>query len=252
MLNTTLDFFVCLSSVVAISGNLGQSSYSGSNAFLDAFCRYRQQQGLPAVSVNLPAISEVGYVAEAMHTNKAKSLENFHAAAMTPAQFWSVLDSAIAMTSPRTGHGFFGGHIVAGLAALKDRNKMYQGSGPLLNLLYRATEARSFAPAEGSEQLGTAKSSLKHQLAGADFANDSAKAILFAGIAEKVSSILMVPPEDVTPEVSLEDLGLDSLIAVELRNWLVRELGVAISVIDIANSSSVGELSEKVTGRIVR
>lgn len=76
--------------------------------------------------------------------------------------------------------------------------------------------------------------------------------MLFAGIAEKVSGILMVPLEDVKPEVSLDDLGLDSLIAVELRNWLVRECSIAISVMDISNSASVQDLADKVAARMAR
>lgn len=46
-------------------------------------------------------------------------------------------------------------------------------------------------------------------------------------------------------------LGLDSLIAVELRNWLVRELEISLSVIDIADSTSVKDLSDKVAARMV-
>lgn len=61
---TTLDFFVCLSLVAGAVGNAGQASYAGSNSFLDAFCRWRGRKGLPAASINLPAVRDVGYVAE--------------------------------------------------------------------------------------------------------------------------------------------------------------------------------------------
>jgi hypothetical protein len=77
------DFFVCLSSMISISGNTGQTSYGGSNAFLDSFCRFRNSQILPAVAINLPAISEVGYVAEAIAAGTGKAMEVYYTAAIS-------------------------------------------------------------------------------------------------------------------------------------------------------------------------
>ncbi|GAB7365805.1 hypothetical protein MBLNU230_g7138t1 [Neophaeotheca triangularis] len=246
-----LDFFLSLSSVVAITGNVGQSSYSGSNASIDAFSHYRRRLGLHAASVNLPAIEDVGYVADAMAAGGNKTLEDIYAAAITPSQLWSVLEAAIAMEPSRAGHGT-SGHVVAGLGTRSEKSNMYNGSGALLNLLFRETEARNLANAGASGSQNDNRTSLKQALAGVDLASETAKSVLFAGIAEKVSGILMVPLEDVKPEVSLDDLGLDSLIAVELRNWLVRECSIAISVIDISNSASVQDLADKVAARMAR
>ena len=83
-----------------------------------------------------------------------------------------------------------------------------------------------------------------------DLTEDAARDVLYAGIADKISSILMIPREDVRPDRPLEDLGLDSLISVELRNWLVPELEISLSVIDIADGTSVKDLSDKVAARM--
>ena len=59
-----LDFFVMLSSAAGILGTRGQAVYAGTSAFLGAFAGWRQAQGLPASTIHLGAVGEVGYVAE--------------------------------------------------------------------------------------------------------------------------------------------------------------------------------------------
>ncbi|KAL9107802.1 MAG: hypothetical protein Q9227_007317 [Pyrenula ochraceoflavens] len=59
-----LDFFVVLSSAVAISGNIGLSSYAAACAFQDSLAQYRQRIGLPAHSINVGAIADAGHVSE--------------------------------------------------------------------------------------------------------------------------------------------------------------------------------------------
>jgi acyl carrier protein len=138
-----------------------------------------------------------------------------------------------------------------GLSTLPDIMQTYIGSGPLLSLQYRDIEEKASAPGLSSTSTRTGKISLKLSLTGMDLTEDAARDILYARIADQISGILMVPREDVKPDKPLEDLGLDSLIAVEPRNWLVRELEISLSVIDIADSTSVRHLSDKVAARMV-
>jgi NAD(P)-dependent dehydrogenase (short-subunit alcohol dehydrogenase family)/acyl carrier protein len=244
-----LDFFICLSSIISIAGNHGQSSYGGSNAFLDAFCGFRNSQGLPATAINLPAISEVGYVAEAIAAGTGKAMESYYTAAISQSQLRSILESTTSVDSTH-GARVASGQVIVGLSTLPELMQMYVGSGPLLSLQYRHIEAKASAPANSSKSGETGKASLKRSLAGMDLTEDAARDVLYAGIADKIASILMIPREDVRPDRPLEDLGLDSLISVELRNWLVRELEISLSVIDIADSTSVKDLSDKVAARM--
>src|SRR5581483_10206545 len=59
----TLDFFVMLSSVSSLVGNMGQANYAAANAFLDGFAEYRRRRGLPATTINWGALAEVGVAA---------------------------------------------------------------------------------------------------------------------------------------------------------------------------------------------
>ncbi|KAL8668446.1 MAG: hypothetical protein Q9168_006926, partial [Polycauliona sp. 1 TL-2023] len=60
---THLDFFVLLSSTVGILGNPGQSAYAATNSFLDAFAHFRRKTNLPASSIDLGLVQDIGYVA---------------------------------------------------------------------------------------------------------------------------------------------------------------------------------------------
>lgn len=64
-----LDMMVFFSSVASLVGNPGQGNYAAANAFMDGLARYRQQQGLPGLSINWGAWADVGMAAR---TNQTK------------------------------------------------------------------------------------------------------------------------------------------------------------------------------------
>ncbi|MBF0520076.1 MAG: SDR family NAD(P)-dependent oxidoreductase, partial [Nitrospirae bacterium] len=71
-LDMNLDFFVCFSSVAALIGSKGQSNYASANAFMDALMRYRRALGLPGLSINWGAWGDVGMASRLGETEKAR------------------------------------------------------------------------------------------------------------------------------------------------------------------------------------
>ena len=65
-------------------------------------------------------------------------------------------------------------------------------------------------------------------------------------ILEKVASIFALPINELSPSASLSHYGVDSLVAVELRNWLLTAAQVEVSIADIMQSASVAVLAEVV------
>ena len=65
------------------------------------------------------------------------------------------------------------------------------------------------------------------------------------GIIAKMSSLLMIPLEDISSEKSMSEYGMDSLVAVEMRNWLLRELDSTLPILELLANISLLQLSMK-------
>ena len=89
-----VDFFICLSSVAGIVGNRGQAAYSAANCFLDAFVQYRNKQGLAASSIDLTAVSDVGYLAENAE-RQPEVTENLGAETIEESEVLALIGAAI-------------------------------------------------------------------------------------------------------------------------------------------------------------
>ena len=72
---------------------------------------------------------------------------------------------------------------------------------------------------------------------------ESANQVVYDSVAAKFSSILMIPAEDIVPSKPIVAYGLDSLVSVEIRNWISRELGVKMQLLEVLNSSSLQALA---------
>lgn len=121
----SLDFFLMTSSITGSIGQATESNYCGANAFLDAFARYRRRLGLPAVSLGLGMISEVGYLHEhpeiealllrkGVHPINEDELLQLVDIALSP----DPVDTSARNSADFPADHFSEGHILTGLEAL--------------------------------------------------------------------------------------------------------------------------------------
>ena len=89
-LGNALDFFIFLSSGCGTIGHREQSNYAAGNTFQDALAAHRLARGLPAIAIDLPPVTEVGFVAE--RPELAAALRATGLSPITPAELWAVLD----------------------------------------------------------------------------------------------------------------------------------------------------------------
>jgi myxalamid-type polyketide synthase MxaB len=209
-----LDFFVLFSSTSAVFGAPGQANYAAANAFLDGLAHYRCARGLPALSVNWGAWSEVGMATRLQGRNQTR-----------------IADRGIAVIPPDQGVRALGLLVhqpAARVTVLPVRwptfLDTYPGAvPPLLRVLARVTTHRR----ETAGRSEAAGGNLKAQLAAVPEAEREALLVTF--LREQVAKVLGLDDgEALAAHVPFTNLGLDSLMAVELRNAVASAMGQSL------------------------
>jgi NADP-dependent 3-hydroxy acid dehydrogenase YdfG/acyl carrier protein len=213
-----LDFFVLYSSVSAVLASPRLAVYAGANAFLDALAEYRRARSLPALSIRWPGWESIGMAAregvaapqgmEALSPQKAFAwLDGWLAADDTP---------AVVTVLPAEWPVWFDAYPAA-------------SSAPSLRRLLELS-----APPLGAPQEASAGSGLAARMSGGDLAGY---------LAQQVAQVLELPVERLDLERPLNRLGLDSLMAVEIKNRVESDLGVELSVVQFLQGPSIEELA---------
>jgi acyl transferase domain-containing protein len=199
-----LEFFVLFSSSASLLGPAAQGNYAAANAFLDALAHYRRAQGLPALAVNWGPWSEVGLAARGGLAERAQ-LQGL--GAIDPGRGLSVLEHLIA--SGRTQAAVLPANWAEALAGPDERTPTL-----LKDLASRAAlPAREPSRPVLADELAAAPPH-KHW------------PMILAHVTEHARRVLGAPSSaQLDPQQGLRDLGLDSLMAVELRNRLQRAVG---------------------------
>lgn len=245
-----LDFFTSLSSISGVVGNKGQANYAAANTFLDAFASYRLANGLHANTVDLGAIEDVGYVAEAGGALEAR----FDKSQWTPINegmlrrilSYSILQQGHHVVSPASAAQLITGlayPLTADGSDLADEARFgYLFSGP-------GGEAGAGSDSDGSnnEAAQAVKAFGVLVASGAEPAALTLAALSL--LSTQITKILRLETE-MEPGKPLTAYGLDSLSAVELRGWVRQKLGAELSTLDITNASSLVALSEKLVSKL--
>ncbi len=209
-----LDFFVMYSSVASTLGSSGQGNHAAANAFMDALASQRRAEGHPALAIAWGAWSEVGAAADRGLERRidARGLES-----IAPQRGLDWLEALM-------------GSDLAQVAVFPVRWADFlgqpQGAAPLFAAVRRTVRRR---PSAAPSQAPVAASSLLEQLRDASAARQHE--ILLGFVGDHVARVIGASgAETIDPGQPLNELGLDSLMAVELRNRLGSGLGLARSL----------------------
>lgn len=212
-----LDFFVCFSSVASLLGSPGQGNYAAANAFMDGLARYRRGLGLPGLSINWGPWSDSGMAAELSDRDTARLSRS--GITQISGDLGVQLLEKLLVSSP------------AQVGAIKvDWTKFLQqqpqpGGSPFLEALAAAPSAQSAF----LKQLDTV-------------AVPERRAFLSAYVRSQISKVLGLDPDQIERDQRLSDLGMDSLMGMDLKSRLQTSFNYSFPITLAIDYPTVGAL----------
>lgn len=224
-----LDHFVLFSSMATLIGNHGQSTYVAANGFMEGIARRRRQDGLPALAVGWGPISDVGYLArdkdKAALVQRMSGNIEFSGLHVTRAleRLLALGDAAdpVVHVSPMSWNSVS--------TALRTLATPAFG---LLKVLGRKSEAET-----GDEDL-------RNLLIGLPL--EKAESRLSAYLVGRIAHILQISEKAINESKAVSELGIDSLMGIELGLTLQESLGDDIPVTSVSDSYSIREISRRI------
>jgi len=226
-----IDHFILFSSVAGLVGGPGQASYAMSCEYQDALARHRRALGLSATSINWGALAEVGMVAR--HGEVAKYFSVTGVGSFSPAQAVDMLGKAMSW-SPA--------HIGMAIMDWQAWGATYPAWAASPKYMELASEGQGGNAAGGENAL---VQSLKAM--GEDERRQRVEDILAGHLAQ----VAQMPLDRVDRQVSLLNLGLDSLMAMELQMAVENSVGIKVSTLELMKGNNLVQLSQVVSTAIM-
>jgi NADPH:quinone reductase-like Zn-dependent oxidoreductase/acyl carrier protein len=224
-----LDFFVMFSSIASVLGAPGQASYAAANSFLDSLAHFRFSRGLPALSVNWGAWGDVG---KASGQTASSFLSERGAGFFSIDEGLELFELSLAGSQPQF------------TAARMNWEEARRTLGSHEAFLSEVTGSL-LVPARES----AAAAELVQMLARTDA--DRRPAVLLEEVRRRACAVLGIALErPLDPDRALSDLGLDSLMAVELRNSLSAAIGKPLPSTLTFSYPSVRALAEYLASQV--
>jgi acyl transferase domain-containing protein/surfactin synthase thioesterase subunit/acyl carrier protein len=218
-----LDFFILKSSLLSLLGSAGQGNYTASSAFLDALAAHRRSADLPARTINWSAWSGGGLATVSGARGEA---------------MWSSL--GVEFISPDVAMQAFeslmhreADQIAVAVADWPSYARKVNNPPFLTELL------------SGNDDADAPQRSILRASVVADTReNGHARQQLFDRVLQLVMSKLGFT-DAINPDQALNDLGLDSLMSVNLSNAMEQEFGIPVSVTDLIKGPTINQLVDQ-------
>ena len=232
-----LDFFVLFSSVASVLGSPGQGNYAAANAFLDGLAHDRRSRGLPGLSVNWGPWADVGMAARAGNSRGAASRVM---RPLAPAQALAALDRLFEKHAPA--------QAVAMSIDWPVLERSFNGHEPPSMISDLLREMARPGTAKGARESGP-RLSMQELLAAPA---DGRHARLLAHVQKNLAQVMSLEAPELDPEESLTNLGLDSLMALELQHSLEESFGAKLPIDLLMGIPSLNEFVTRLLGILIK
>jgi acyl carrier protein len=225
-----LDFFVNISSVSSIIGNPGQGNYVAANAFLDAFSHYRRALDLPATTINLGVLKEVGMVSR--NENTERILEGSGVKGLTTQNVLRALELVIKKKPVQIGIFDVDWQKWSGTYAKSKDSSRFK---------------KLFQDKLDNKKSGK-DTGIIHQILNLE--EKQRQQFLEKLVVNELSKVIKLEPGKIELDRSIKFLGIDSIMAAEFVRKLIQVLKIEISPVAFLSGPSVREVAALIGGKI--
>ncbi len=218
--NRSLDFFVLFSSISSLIGNPGQGSYAAANSFLDRFCDHRKSLSLPALTINWGAL-DAGILAR--NSQVAKHLESHGIKGIPKKSALRILENAIRENQSQV--------------CAMDVNW-----GTLMQRMPTIKQSKVFSEFLSENEGGVGTMNLMDELSKME--ESQRLDFVIELIKETVAKTLRMDPSKLDITMKLNNLGMDSLMAMELQTTLEINMGIKIPTMELMKGPSIKHLAQ--------
>jgi mycoketide-CoA synthase len=223
--------FVMFSSMAGLVGSSGQANYAAANSFLDALAVHRRGHGLPAISLAWGLWDQASNMTGGLESVDFARFARDGIVAMSSAEAMQLLDTAMVVDEPFL--------LPARIDTTALRAKYDAGTLP--PMFVELINARARRQVDDSLAAAKSKSALLQRLEG--LPEDDQQAVLLDLVRSHIATVLgNTTAEAIDPDKAFQELGFDSLTAVEMRNRLKAATGLALSptlIFDYPNSAAL-------------
>ncbi|SCO56459.1 fusarin C cluster-polyketide synthase/NRPS [Fusarium fujikuroi] len=239
LLDQKLDFFIMFSSLASVVGNRGQANYAASNLFMSAIAEQRRAKGLAASVMHIGMVLGVGYVSSTGAYEATLRSSNYMAISET--DLLNMFSQAILVGQPNSTHA---PELITGLNrfSLEPEAQKYFWRDNMRFCHHTLEE-------EHQERASATKVSISQRLSEAK-GTAEILAVVEEEFCTKLERLLQAEAGFVKTSQSLLGLGVDSLVAAEIRSWFLKELEVDTPVLEILNTASITELCSTVVSHL--
>lgn len=249
------------SSIAAVLGIATQASYAAANSFQDAFARFRVSQGLPAQALALGMISDIGFLQQRSEVQKALMRNSLYG--ISECDFLTLLEAAFTVpntTGPEEcdGDPFSKAHLLTGLEPGKLVD-LYGKKGAATTDFTWHTDARFAGLLQAVQDQSRSHNTINKAAEAASSVLDDklrnaspecVRRLVTEAVVGRLAKLLFVPVDRIDPARAVSEYGMDSMIAAELRNWLVKTFSTDVSFLELLSPEmKVETLVEMVVAR---
>ncbi|NOX38147.1 MAG: amino acid adenylation domain-containing protein [Calditrichaeota bacterium] len=233
----SLDFFILYSSAASVFGSPGQANYAAANAFMDALAQKRRQQGLPALAINWGPWSQIGLAAR---PDRAGRLETRGFGAIAPTLGMKAFEKVVQLPHSQ---------VVVAPIQWTQLQQLYRAARipSIVREFVTPLESRSTEPS-AKVKPSVGEGLTRETLAG--LSADAQAEQLADFLKSEITRVVGIPSSRLYIDQPLNTLGIDSLMAIELKNTIEARLGVTIPIATLLQGPSIRELVEVIRQQV--